>query len=125
MHFWTMSAAGLGLLALSATAGLSPATAATAIEANTQVPIVVAQSEPKKSETVTQKVKREVKEDTKSVKDSVKRTWKKMTGYKFDVGCPALIPLSHSTCTETGKNSADAQAKCQAKSPLCSVTAAK
>jgi hypothetical protein len=48
-----------------------------------------------------------------------------MTGYKFDVGCPALIPLSHSTCTETGKNSADAQAKCQAKSPLCSVTAAK
>ncbi len=38
------------------------------------MPIVVAQSEPKKSETVTQKVKREVKEDTKSVKDSVKRT---------------------------------------------------
>ena len=125
MRFWIMSAAGLSLLALSVTAGLNTANAATATVAGAQAPIVVAQAEPKKSETVTQKVKREVKEDTKAVKDSVKRTWKKLTGYKFDVGCPALIPLSRSTCTETGKNSADAQAKCQAKYPLCSVTAAK
>ena len=67
----------------------------------------------------------EVKEETKEMKASVKRTWKRLTGYTFNVGCPALIPVSRSTCTETGKNKADAQAKCQAKSPLCSVTAAK
>jgi hypothetical protein len=59
------------------------------------------------------------------LKEKVKRAWKNMVGYKFDVGCPALIPLSHKTCTETGKNSADARAKCQAQNQLCQVTASK
>jgi hypothetical protein len=117
-----MGAAGLSLLALSATNGANPAAAATL---TAQAPIVMAQAETKKPETTTQKVKREVKETTADVKKSAKRAWKKMTGYKFAVACPALIPISHSTCTETGKNRADAKAKCQAQSPLCSVTEAK
>ena len=122
MRFWIMSAAGLSLLALSAA---NPSAAATADVNAASAPIVVAQAETKKPETTTQKVKREVKEETAEVKKKVKRAWKKMTDYEFVVACPALLPLSRSTCTETGKNRADAQAKCQAKSPLCSVTAAK
>lgn len=122
MRFWILGAAGLSLLALSATTGVKPSVASTA---TAQTPIVVAQADTKKPETTTQKVKREVKETTADVKKSAKRAWKKMTGYKFAVACPALIPISHSSCTETGKNRAEAKAKCQAQSPLCSVTEAK
>ena len=66
-----------------------------------------------KSETVTQRVKR-----------SVKRTWKRLVGYKFDVGCPIPIPLSHKTCTETGKDVEDARSKCISRHPFCYVTPA-
>lgn len=125
MRFWIMGAAAFGLLAIGATADVNAANAATATVGGVQAPIVLAQAEPKKAETTTQKVKREIKEETAEVKKKVKRAWKKMTGYKFDVACPALLPLTHSTCTETGKNRADAKAKCQAQSPLCSVTDAK
>jgi len=59
------------------------------------------------------------------MKASIKKTWRKWTGYKFAVGCPVLIPLTHSTCTETGKNREDARAKCQSQNVLCSVTDAK
>lgn len=118
MRFWIMAAAGISLLTLTATAGLNQAAAA-------QASIVVAQADTKKPETTTQKVKREVKEETADVKKKVKRAWKKMTGYKFAVACPALIPINHSTCTETGKDRAEAKGKCQAQSPLCSVTDAK
>jgi len=124
------SAAVIGLLAIGTAGSFKTAQAATdtsavAAVAAGQSPIVLAQAEPKKPETTTQKVKREVKEETADVKKKVKRAWKKMTGYKFDVACPALLPLTHSTCTETGKDRADAKAKCQAQSPLCSVTDAK
>ena len=71
-----------------------------------QAPIVLAQSKPKKPETVKQKIK---------------RVWRNLTGYKFDVACPILLPVSHSTCTETGKDREVARAKCQSRSPLCSV----
>lgn len=125
MRFWIMGAVAFGLLAIGATADVNAANAAMATVGDVQAPIVLAQAEPKKAETTTQKVKREVKEETAEVKKKVKRAWKKMTGYKFDVACPALLPLTHSTCTETGKNRADAKAKCQAQSPLCSVTDAK
>ena len=64
----------------------------------------------KKSETVTQKVK---------------RAWKNLTGYKFEVSCPALGPPRKSTCTETGKSRGEAQAKCQSRNPFCFVTEAK
>ncbi|MEP7029841.1 MAG: hypothetical protein ABI830_02780 [Pseudolabrys sp.] len=102
-------AAAAGLCLLTMTAGADPAKAAGA----TQTPIVLAQAEPKK-ETLTHEVKRKVK-----------KAWKNIAGYKFDVGCPGLIPLTHSTCTETGRNRAAAQAKCQAANPLCSVGSVK
>lgn len=71
--------------------------------------IVLVQAKPKKDETIKQKVK---------------RVWKNMTGYKFNVACPAILPINHSTCTETGKSEGDARAKCQAKNGFCLVTSA-
>ncbi len=119
MRYLGMAAAGLCLLAMSANTGVNPALAA-GVSAS-QAPIVLAQAEPKKPKTITQKVK----EETKEVKQKVKKAWRKLTGYKFAVACPVLIPLSHSTCTETGKNRADARAKCQSQNALCSVNDAK
>jgi hypothetical protein len=106
-----MSAAGLGLLVLAAAAS-TPASAAGAsrVESRGQAPIVLAQNERKK-ETVTHKVKRKVKS-----------AWRNLTGYKFDVGCPIVLPVSRTTCTETGKSREDARAKCQASHALCSVS---
>lgn len=108
MKYLAMAAAGVCLLAMTATTGINQAAAAGVTEA--KAPIVLAQVEIKKKETVTEKVKRKVK-----------RAWRDLTGYKFDVGCPILIPLSHKTCTQTGKNVEDARAKCQAANPLCSI----
>ncbi len=108
MKYMAMAAAGVCLLAMSA--GTISVQAAGATEA--KAPIVLAQAEMKK-ETTTQKVKRKVK-----------RAWRNITGTQFDVACPAILPLSHSTCTETGSRNA-ARAKCQAANPLCSVSAVK
>ena len=122
MRYLAVAAAGLGLLVMSANVGVDPALAAGASRVEAQASIVLAQNAPaKNNETVTQKVKRE----TRNVKQKVKRAWRNMTGYKFAVACPALIPLTHSTCTETGKNREDARAKCQSKNVLCSVSDAK
>jgi hypothetical protein len=56
----------------------------------------------------------------------VKRAWRNLAGYKFDVACPAMaIPLSRASCTETGKNVEEARSKCQAKHALCQVVEAK
>ena len=117
MRYLAMSAAALALLATGAAGSTGPALAS-----GISAPMVVAQNDAKKSESTVDKVKREVKADTKAVKKSVKKTWKRLTGYKFAVACPILIPLTHSTCIETGKNKAAAEAKCQAQNPLCSVT---
>jgi hypothetical protein len=110
MRYLGMLAAGVCLLAMSAGTGINQAVAAVATE--TKAPIVLAQADTKK-ETTTEKVKRKVK-----------RAWRNMTGTQFDVACPALIPLTHSTCTETGSRNA-ARAKCQSANPLCSVNAVK
>ncbi len=107
MRYLGMLAAGVCLLAMTATAGINQAAAAGATEA--KAPIVLAQADAKK-ETTTEKVKRKVK-----------RAWRNLTGTKFDVACPALIPLSHSTCTETGSRK-EARAKCQSANPLCSIS---
>jgi hypothetical protein len=118
-HYWTMSAAGLGLLILAAASNPASAAGASRIESQgsqglqAQAPIVLAQNEPKK-ETVTHKVKRKVK-----------TAWRNMTGYKFDVGCPIVLPVNRTTCTETGKSREDARAKCQTSHALCSVSDAK
>jgi hypothetical protein len=45
----------------------------------------------------------------------IKRAWKDLVGYKFDVSCG----LSHTTCSETGTNRGDARAKCISRNPLC------
>jgi hypothetical protein len=60
-------------------------------------------------------------EKKETVGQKIKRVWKRWTGYSFCVRCPIPIPLTASTCTETGKSRADAQAKCQARNPLCYV----
>jgi hypothetical protein len=112
-RYWIMSAAGFGLLALAAASNPASAAGAARVESQGQVPIVLAQNEPKK-ETVTHKVKRKVK-----------TAWRNMTGYKFDVGCPIVLPVNRTTCTETGKSREDARAKCQASHALCSVSDAK
>ena len=45
----------------------------------------------------------------------IKRAWKDLVGYKFDVSCP----LSHTTCIETGTDRGDARAKCISRNPFC------
>ena len=94
---FVIAATGNTVAAPASPAGLSQGSGA---------PIVPAQAQEKKSEPIKQKIK---------------RIWRNWTGYKFDVACPALIPLSHSTCTETGKNREEARAKCQSRNPLCAV----
>ena len=56
-----------------------------------------------------------------TIKERVKRAWKDLVGYKFDVSCPILIPLSRTTCTETGKDRGEARAKCVSRNPFCFV----
>ena len=63
--------------------------------------------------------KRERKSET--LTERVKRAWKDLVGYKFAVSCPILLPLSRSTCTETGKDREDARAKCASRNPFCYV----
>lgn len=66
----------------------------------------------------------EKKDET--LRQKAKRIWRDWTGYKFDVACPIFpIPLTRTTCTETGKNREDARAKCQARNPFCSVADAR
>lgn len=66
------------------------------------------------------------KKKPETVKQKVKRAWRNLTGYKFDVACPAFpIVLSRTTCTATGKNREDARAKCQSQHLFCDVRDAR
>ena len=66
------------------------------------------------------------KPKSETIRHRMKRVWRNMTGYKFDVACPAFgLALSRTSCTETGKNREDARAKCQAQHSLCQVGDAK
>lgn len=57
-----------------------------------------------------------------TVKNRVKRAWKDLTGYKFEVACPGFwMPINQSTCTESGKNREAARSKCEAQHVLCQV----
>ena len=69
-------------------------------------PIVLVQDKAAKDETVKQKVK---------------RVWRNLTGYKFDVSCP----FASRSCTETGKSRDDARGKCISRNPFCWVSDAK
>jgi hypothetical protein len=111
MRYLAICTAGACLLAMTVNVGMT--LAATTVVS--QPAIHLAQNDqPKKSETVTQKVKRKIK-----------RAWRNLAGYNFDVACPALIPMSHQTCTEAGQDREAARAKCQSAHPLCAVRDAK
>ena len=63
----------------------------------------------------------QAKKKPETVKHAVKRIWRNLTGYKFDVACP----FSQTACTETGKSREDARAKCQSQHPFCQVRDAR
>jgi hypothetical protein len=109
MRHLAVLATGVFLIAASgpASAGAFPAARISRADVGVTVELVATE---KKSETVTQKVK---------------RAWKNLTGYKFEVSCPALGPPRKSTCSETGKSRGEARAKCQSRNPFCFVTDAK
>jgi hypothetical protein len=111
MRHLTLAAAGILLLAVSGHAGAGVIAPAGLSQRGDLSSIEFVQDkrvqEKRKSDTITQRVK---------------RAWKDLVGYKFNVACPALIPLSHTTCTETGKNRADARAKCVSRNPFCYIT---
>ena len=66
-------------------------------------------------------VQERAKKDGK-LKQKVKRVWRNLTGYKFNVACPTF---HRTTCTETGKSRADAHAKCRSRHPFCAVSEAR
>ncbi len=104
MRYVAMAAAGVCLLTMSGTDGVNQARAAGASEA--KAPIVLAQNEPKKDDTI---------------KAKVKRAWKNLVGYKFAVGCPVVLEFTKKTAKETGKDRDAARSKVIAANPGCSV----
>ncbi|MBI3703940.1 MAG: hypothetical protein HY244_08865 [Rhizobiales bacterium] len=113
MRHITLLAAGVLLVTASGNAGAGPILPAGLSHRGDLSSIELIQDkrvqEKRKSDTVTQRVK---------------RAWKNLVGYKFNVACPVLIPLSHTTCTETGKDRGDARAKCASRNPFCYITEA-
>jgi hypothetical protein len=93
-----------GSIGVASAAPLAPASLAGAEDSSA---IVLVQQ---KSDTVTQRVK---------------RAWKDLTGYKFDVACPIFFPVNRRTCTETGKDRAEARAKCASQNQFCLITDAR
>jgi hypothetical protein len=105
MRHRTLLAAGIILVGASGNAGALPA-AKSHIDNSSNIQLV----QDKKSE----------KSDT--LKKRVKRAWKDLTGYKFDVACPGFwLPINQSVCTETGKNHDVARSKCEAQHALCQI----
>jgi hypothetical protein len=66
-----------------------------------------------------------VQQKSDTITQRVKRAWKDLVGYKFNVGCPAFFPINHRTCTETGKDRAEARAKCAGQNQFCLISDAK
>ena len=98
---------GVFLIAAAGQAVAGPFAPAAFSRADGGVPLVLVQDKPAKNETLTQKVK---------------RAWRNIAGYKFDVNCPINY---HRTCAETGKDRDDARGKCISRNPLCWVSDAK
>jgi hypothetical protein len=88
--------------------------------AGSAAPAGLVAGEPSSVQLVQEKEKR--KSDT--VTERIKRAWKDLVGYKFDVSCPIIFPVTRSSCTETGKDRADARGKCASRNPFCYVTEA-
>ena len=104
MRHFIAVAAGVFLIAASGHALASPLAPAGFSRAD-GAPVILVQA--KKDETLKQKVK---------------RVWRNIAGYKFDVNCPIN---DHRSCAETGKDRNDARGKCIARHPLCWVSDAK
>ena len=99
-------AIGVLLLATAGHAGAGPVSPAGISRADGGPPIILVQDKAPKDETL---------------KHKVKRVWRNLTGYKFDVSCP----FAHRSCTETGNSRDDARSKCIARNPVCWVADAK
>lgn len=105
MRYFVLLATGIILVGASGNAGALPA-AKSRIDNSSNIQLVQ-ESKPEKSDTI---------------KKRVKRAWKDLTGYKFDVACPGFwLPINQRVCTETGKNRGVARSKCEAQNALCQV----
>lgn len=104
-HFMILATCAV-LIAPAGHAVAAPLSPAGLSRAAGDSPVILVQDKPK-HESLTQKVK---------------RVWRDLSGYKFDVSCPLA---AHTTCSETGKDRGDAQAKCISRHPLCWVSAAE
>lgn len=105
MRIIAIVTAGAFLVAASGAAQASPfSPVGLSADSLTSIELVAAK---KKSETVTQKVK---------------RVWKNLVGYKFDVSCPLA---GSRTCSETGTSRTDAHNKCIARNWGCWVADAR
>ncbi len=105
MRYFVLLAAGIILVGASGNAGALPA-AKSRIDNSSNIQLVQ-EKKPEKSDTIRKRVK---------------RAWKDLTGYKFDVACPGFwLPINQSVCTETGKNRSVARSKCEAQNALCQV----
>lgn len=59
---------------------------------------------------------------SETVKQKVKRIWRNLTAYKFDVACPAFtFAIARTSCSANGKNLEDARAKCQSQNAFCEI----
>jgi hypothetical protein len=62
------------------------------------------------------------KPKSETVQQKVKRIWRNLTAYKFDVACPAFtFAITRANCSVNGKNREDARAKCQSQYVLCEI----
>ena len=105
MRYVVLLTVGIILVGASGNAGALPA-AKSRIENSSNIQLV----QDKKSD----------KSDT--INKRVKRAWKDLTGYKFDVACPGFwLPVNQSVCTETCKNRNAARSKCEAQNALCQI----
>ena len=62
------------------------------------------------------------KPKSETVKQKVKRIWRNLTAYKFDVACPAFtFAIARTSCSANGKNRETARAKCQPQNAFCEI----
>jgi predicted benzoate:H+ symporter BenE len=107
-----ISSIAVAVYFVAASAPQAAAMPAALVDGRAVSQVELVQEKPKKSETVTQKVK---------------RVWRNVTtpNHNFCVACPVLLPLSRTTCTAQAKTVDEARGKCASQYPLCSVTESK
>jgi hypothetical protein len=105
MRHLIVLATGVFIVTAAGQAVAGPFAPTVFLRADSGAPVILVQA--KKDESLTQKVK---------------RAWRNIAGYKFDVNCPIN---SHRSCAETGKDRNDARGKCISRNPLCWVSDAE